>query len=106
MFKYKIDKYSWLQKCKTRLVIYRNQQKWHDLLTRTITLGITFLYILLALINKFNLKMIQFDNVNIFVYINIDKTIFRHMLARYSKNSKVLHLNKVFYGLWQFFLLW
>ena len=54
---------------------------------------------LLALTAKFNLKIIQFDAVNVFIYINLDKTVFICIPFGYGKNGKVLRLNKVLYSL-------
>lgn len=81
------------------MVVYRNKQKQYDLLTRAINFAKTFLYILLIFVAKFNLKMMQFDIINIFIYANLNKTVFIHLLFEYDKNSKILYLNKVFYNL-------
>lgn len=48
----------------------------------------------------------QLKAINTFIYTNIDKTVFMDIFSKYGKNSKVLYLNKVFYGLQQFPLLW
>lgn len=106
VFKYKTDKHDCLQKCKVRLVVCRNQQKHYDLLTKTTTLVITFLHVLLALTAKFDLETMQFDAGNTFVYTGLDEIVFMHMPLRYRKNAKVLCLNKALYGLRRFPLLW
>ena len=54
---------------------------------------------LLALIAKFDLETMQFDAVNTFVHTDLNKTVFMRMPPRYSKNGKVLYLNKALYGL-------
>lgn len=41
----------------------------------------------------------QFNIINGFIYINLDKTVFIYMSTKYSKNSKVLYLIKALYGL-------
>lgn len=57
------------------------------------------LYILLVLTAKFNLEIMQLDVINTFIHIDINKIVFMYMLFRYSKNEKILCLNKVFYNL-------
>lgn len=47
----------------------------------------------------------QLDARNLFVYVNLDKKVFMHMLPRYDKNGKVLYLNEVRYGLQRSLLL-
>ena len=106
VFKYKTDKHSREQKCKARLVVSGNQQKHHDILTRTTTLAITFLRVLLALTVKFNQETIQFVAVNAFVYAGLDKTVFIRMPPGYGENGKILRLNKALYGLRRSPLLW
>lgn len=103
MFKYKTYKDGCLQKCKARLFICKNQQKRHKTLTRARILAITSLHIMLALTAKFDLKTMQFDVVNTFIYADLDKTVFVRMFPKYSKNNKVLYLNKAFYDLQCFF---
>ena len=99
VFRYKIDKHGYLQKCKTRLVVYGNQQKYHALQTRATILAITFLHLLLVLTTKFDLEIIQLDIVNVFMHTNLDEMMFMRVPLRYGKNGKVLRLNKVLYGL-------
>lgn len=106
VFKYKTDKHGRLQKCKARLVVCENQQKHHNLSTRATTLAITLLRVLLAVVAKFDLETLQLDAVNAFVYADLDEMMFIHMPPRYSKNSKVLRLNKMLYGLQRSFFLW
>lgn len=88
MFKYKMDKLGCLQKYKAWLVICGNQQKCHELPTRAITLVITSLHVLLALKAKFDLEIMQFNTVNAFIHVNLEKTVFIHMLPGYGKNGK------------------
>lgn len=99
VFKYKTDKYNCLQKCKARLVICENQQKYYKLSTRDTTLALTFLCVLLAFTAKFDLETIQLNAINAFVYVNLNGIVFMHIPPRYSNNSKILRLNKAFYGL-------
>lgn len=53
-----IDKYSNLKKCKTRLVVYKNQQTKYNLFTIVMILVITFLQILLTINAKFILEIL------------------------------------------------
>lgn len=82
VFKYKTDKNRNWQKYKARLVICNNQQQNYDFSTRATTLAITFLYILLAIAVKFDLKTLQIDIVNPFVYANLDIIVFIKMPLR------------------------
>ncbi len=106
VFKYKTDKNGRLQKCKARLVLFGNQRKRHNLLTRAITLAITSLRVLLALVAQFDLEKLQFDAVNAFVQAELDETLFMGMPPGYSEHSKVPKLNRVLYGLRRSPLLW
>ncbi len=87
-------------------MVFGNQQKRHDLPTRAITLAITLLRDLLALVAKFDLKTLQLDAVNAFVYADLDKTVFMKMPPGYDEQGKVLKLNRALYGLRRFPLLW
>ena len=107
VFKYKTDKHNRLQKCKSQLVVCRNQQQQHDLPTRATTLAATSLRVLLALTAKFDLETLQLDAVNAFVHAELlDETVFMRMPPGYSEQGKVLKLNKALYGLRQSPLLW
>lgn len=72
IFKYKIENNDYLQKYKAKLIVCKNHQKYYGLLFRAITLAITFLCLLLAIIIKFDLETIQFENVNSFIYADFD----------------------------------
>lgn len=61
---------------------------------------------MLLLIAKFDLEILQLDIVNIFVYVDLNKTVFRRMPSGYGKKGKVLKLNKALYGLRQSLFLW
>ena len=106
VFKYKTNKHGWLQKCEARLVLCGSQQKRHDLPTRATTLAITSLRVLLALVAKFDLETLQLDEVNAFVYSDLDETVFMRMPPRYGEQGKVLKLNRALYGLRWSPLLW
>ena len=83
-----------------------NQQKRHNLPTRTTTLAVPSLIILLSLFAKFNLKTLQLDAVNAFVYANLDEMVFMKMPPGYNMQSKVVKLNRALYGLRLSLFLW
>lgn len=104
--KYKINKHDYLQKCGAKLIVCEDQQNLNDLPTRATTLAIIFLHILLALNNKFNIKIVQLDIIKVFVYKKLGEMVFMHMFPKYSKNRKILYLEKALYNLQWFPLLW
>ncbi len=106
VFKYKTDKYGNLQKCKAGLVVWGNQQRNHNLPTRTTTLTITSLRILLALAAKFDLETLQLDVINAFVHSDLDETVFMRMPPGYVQSGNVLKINKAVYRLRRSPLLW
>lgn len=57
------------------------------------------------IVAKFDLKTLQLNTVNSFVYADLDKTVFMKMLLGYSKKNRVFKLNRVLYSLCQSFLL-
>lgn len=61
---------------------------------------------MLILVGKFNLKITQFNVINIFIYADLDKTVFMKMPLRYDKQNKIFKLNKILYSLHQSFFLW
>ena len=101
MFVYKTDKHKFLQKCKTHLVVCRNQQAPGDLSTKaTILTNITF-QTLMTITAKFDLKITQIDAVNVFIYCDLDEVVYIKLLLGFNKGKedKVLHLRKALYGL-------
>ncbi len=58
------------------------------------------------MVAKFDLEILQLDEVNAFVYADMDETVFMRMPPGYSKEGKVLKLNGALYGLHQSPLLW
>ena len=101
VFIYKTDKHRFLQKCKTRLVVYRNQQAPGDLPTRVTILTSTTFWTLMAITAKFDLEMTQIDAVNAFIHCNLNKVVYIKLLPRFNKEKedKVLCLKKALYGL-------
>ena len=55
-----------------------------------IILTIIVLRILLTLIIRFNLKILQFDVVNVFMHVFLNKIVFMRMLSEYEKQKKIL----------------
>ena len=106
MFKYKTNKHDKLLKYKAKIIMYDNQQHWLKLFTQVIILTIIVLWILLTFIIRFNLKILQFDVINIFVYVFLNKVIFMQMFFKYEKQKKILWLNKTLYDLKWLFFLW
>ncbi len=80
-------------------MIYGNQQKRHDLLTKATTLAITSLRVLPALVAKFDLETLQLDKVNTFVNVDLDETVFMMMPTGYNEDGKVFKLNGALCGL-------
>jgi len=108
VFIYKTDKHRFLQKCKTCLVVYRNQQAPGDLSIRVTTLASMTFQTLMAITAKFNLETTQINIVNTFVYCNLNKVIYINLPPGFNKGKKdkVLHLKKALYRLQQSPLLW
>lgn len=86
---------------------------------RATIFAILSLFILLAVITKFDLETVQFNAVNAFVYADLDETVYMRFPLEYNEDSensekqkiygnqdKVLRLNKTFYGFCSFFFLW
>src|SRR6266568_9634349 len=101
VFIYKTDKHRFLQKCKARLVVYRNQQAPGDLPTRATTLASVTFQTLMAITAKFNLETTQINAVNAFIHCDLNKVIYIKLLPGFNKGkkNKVLHLKKTLYRL-------
>ena len=95
------DKHGFLQKCKTCLVIYKNQQAPGDLPTKITTLVSTTFWTLMAITAKFDLETTQINAVNAFVYCDFDEVVYIKLLPGFNKGkeNKVLCLRKALYGL-------
>ena len=87
-------------------MVFGNHQKRHDLPTRDITLAITFLRFLLALVAKFDLKSLQLHEVNAIVNVYLDETVLIRMPPGYCEQGKALKLNGTLYCLRRYPLLW
>ena len=106
---YKFIKRKILVKCKTQLIVQENQQKsaFIDTYTDiyTITLTVCFFHVFIIMTAQFDLKFIQYDVINIFIYVNLNETVFMKMSDEYWKTDHILRLNKTLYKLWRFSLL-
>jgi hypothetical protein len=106
VFVYKTDKHGFLQKCKARLVVCGNQQPQSDLPTRATTLASMAFRTLMAVTAKFDLETIQMDAVNAFVHCDLDEVVYMKMPPGFTKQGRVLRLQKALYGLRRSPLLW
>lgn len=61
---------------------------------------------LIVIVAKFNLEILQFNTVNIFANIDLDKIVFIKMPLGYIQFDQVLKLNKALYDLHRSSLLW
>ncbi len=85
VFIYKTDKHNFLQKCKARLIVCGNQQARGDLPIRVTTLASTAFWTLMVITVKFNLKTVQIDVVNAFIYYDLDKVVYIKIPPGYMK---------------------
>jgi hypothetical protein len=99
VFKYKLDKYKNLQKCKARLVVCGNQQAAGDLFIRAITLASTTFRTLMAMTARFDLETRQLDAINAFVNCDLDEVVYIRLSPGFKKPGKVLLLRKALYRL-------
>jgi hypothetical protein len=107
VYVYKFNKHGVLQKCKARLVVRGDQQaRGQTQETYAATLAGRSFRTLIAIANKFDLELIQYDVVNAFVHAPIDQDIFMRMPRGYEKKGTILMLNKALYGLRISPLLW
>jgi hypothetical protein len=106
VFTYKTDKHGMLQNCKARLVVYGNQQKPGDLLTRATTLAATSFRTLMTIAAKFDLETIQLNAINAFMNAELDELVYMCTPPGFPIRDHVLRLNRAFYGLRRSPLLW
>lgn len=64
-------------------MVYGNQQQNHKLFVKVTIFVIISLYIFLTLTIKFDLKILQLNIINAFVYANLDKTVFIKISLKY-----------------------
>ena len=110
VYVYKFTKKRMLAKCKTRLVVWEDQQKLISADTYAdiyaVTLVICFFCIFMIMTVRFDLKLIQYDAVNVFVHANLNEIVFMKMSDEYWKTDHILKLNKTLYELWRSSFLW
>ena len=107
VYVYKLNKTGHLVKCKARLVVRGDQQqKTLAEENHAATLAARSFRKVLATAARFDLKLKQFDAVNVFVNAGIDKDVFMQMPQGYRKPGTVLKLKRALYGLRQSPLLW
>ena len=104
---YKFMKKRMLMKCKTCLIMWDNQQvKSNFIDIYIVTLAVCFFCVFMTLAVWFDLKLTQYDAVNVFMHANLNETVFMKMSDKYWKTNHILKLNKILYELWRFLLLW
>ncbi|KAF6517865.1 hypothetical protein HZS61_008144 [Fusarium oxysporum f. sp. conglutinans] len=106
VYTYKLDKHGRLVKIKARLVIRGDQQDKDERDTYAATLAGMSFRTLVALANRFDYEMLQYDAVNAFVHATIDEDIYMEMPMGYRKKGRILKLRKALYGLRRSPLLW
>ena len=81
---YKFIKKRMLAKCKTWLVVWEDQQiKLIFTDIYIIILVACFFHVFMIMIVWFDLKLTQYDTVNIFMHANLNETVFMKMLDEY-----------------------
>ncbi len=105
VYVYKFMKKKMLTKCKMWLVVQENQQKLISADIYAIILVICFFCVFIIMIIWFNLKLTQYNIINVFMHVNLNEIVFMKMSDRYWKNNHILKLNKTLYELWKFSIL-
>ena len=96
-----------LTKCKTCLVMQDNQQvKSNFISIYIVILAAYFFHVFMILAAQFDLKLTQYNIINIFMHANLNEIIFMKMSDKYQKIDHILKLNKTLYRLQKFSLLW
>lgn len=104
---YKFTKHRRFVKIEPRLVVRGDQQtKDRDANNYAATVAGKSFRTLIAIANRFNLEMIQYDAVNAFVNASLDEEIYMKMPPGYRKRGVLLWLQKALYGLRKSPLLW
>ena len=87
IFIYKTNDQRFVIKCKTRLIIYENQQNADELFTKIITLTISTFRTIMIIVICFNLKTIQMNAVNVFVNCDLNEIIYMKQSSYYENMS-------------------
>lgn len=106
VYTYKLNKHGRLLKIKARLVIRGDQQLRDERDTYASTLAGMSFRTLMAIANRFDLELLQYDAVNAFVRVPLDEDVYMRMPPGYQKPGYILKLNKALYGLRRSPLLW
>ena len=84
MYVYKYDKHGRLAKCKARLVVRGDQQRRSTTReTYAATLAGRSFRVLMAIAARLDLKLLQYDVVNAFVYVDLREKIYIKMPLGY-----------------------
>ena len=104
---YKFTKKKMLTKCKTHLIMQDNQQVKSDFTDiYAVILAACFFHVFITLAVWFDLKLTQYNIINIFMHANLNETVFMKISDEYQKTDHILRLNKTLYELQRFSLLW
>ena len=106
MFTYKFDKYSFLQKFKSRICVRGDLQPLSEKETYAATLAGRSFRMLIALAARWDLNICQFDAVNAFPNSKLDKEVYIELPDGYKLPGKVGRLLRALYGLRRSPLLW
>ena len=107
VYVYKFTKKKMLIKCKTCLVVWDDQQvKSNFISIYAVILAVCFFHVFMILAAQFDLKLTQYDIINIFMHANLNEIIFMKISDEYQKTDHILKLNKTLYELQRFSFLW
>ena len=53
----------------------------------------------MAVAARFNLELLQYNAINAFINVNLDKDVFMELPPRHRKAGKILHFRKVLFSL-------
>jgi len=106
VYLYKFDKRGKFKKCKARLVVRGDQQAIGTDETYAATLAGRSFRALIAIANRFDLELKQYDAVNAFVNAPLDEVVYMRLPPGRRRSDKVLLLKKALYGLRKSPLLW
>ncbi|KJZ69437.1 hypothetical protein HIM_11166 [Hirsutella minnesotensis 3608] len=106
VFKYKFNKYGYLQKFKARICVRGDLQPPDSKDTYAATLAGRSFRILMAITAKFDLETRQLDAVNAFTNSLLDEDVYVQFPDGYRRKGWVLKLLRALYGLRRSPLLW
>jgi hypothetical protein len=107
VYVYKTDKHGYFVKCKARLVVRGDQQRWSaGEETYAATLAGRSFRTLMSIAARFDLELTQYDAVNAFVNAKLPYEVYMEMPRGHRKGDTILKLEKALYGLRISPLLW